>query len=287
MRMNEQNQWHTGTSLRMSRLFDETHKTGVVVAVDHAFGGVHSGLEKPAEVLEKIIAGGPDGVILTPGTARNFQSMFSGRQAPAMIISLDYVLFHPYPGAHETIEEQGLVNSVQKALRLGADAVKLLMIFGREDPGLQARNFDAVGRLVEECQGWGLPVMVEPTTWGERFKNQEKKNAKLLRDMVRIAFEFGADMVKSDYPIPAEDFSLISGSCPAPVFVLGGAQQDDKKLLKDVVTLMKQGAAGVTFGRNIWQHQNPEAMIRSLKHCVYRQDLEAALHELHLPGASK
>jgi DhnA family fructose-bisphosphate aldolase class Ia len=63
--------------------------------------------------------------------------------------------------------------------------------------------------------------------------------------------------------------------------VLGGAKKaDEEGLLRTVVTLMQKGAAGATFGRNVWQHPEPDRIIRSIKHCVHHQDIDAALAEL-------
>lgn len=277
--------WTPGTSLRLSRLFNDQSGRGVLVAMDHGFGGAHPGLENPGEALARIIAGGPEGVIITPGTARRYQSFFAGRCAPAMILSIDYVLFHPFPGSPDKVEEQGLVSSVEEALRLGADAIKVLMIFGREEPELQARNFNTVGQIADKCHQLGLPLMIEPTTWGHRFDETTCKQTKVLRDMARIAFEFGADIVKIDYPETPADFAEVIHSCPVPVMVLGGAKKaDEAGLLRDVLVITEQGAAGVTFGRNVWQHPTPDRFIRALKSVVHEQDLEAAQVQLQPEG---
>ncbi len=270
-----------GTSLRKSRLFNDQTGRSVCVAIDHGFGGAHPGMENPGETLDRIIAGQPDGVLVTPGIARNFQDRFAGQHAPAMILSIDYVLFHSYPGSKEPVEEQGMVSSVETAVKLGADAIKILMIFGREDPSMQARNFDTVGRLIDESHNWGLPVMVEPTTWGKRFDDSSRKNKLVLRDMARIAFEFGADIVKCDYPTPPEGFVDVAQSCPVPVLVLGGTKKENVvDLLQEVLVLVQKGASGVTFGRNVWQHANTPGFIKALRHVVHDQDIDSAIAEL-------
>jgi class I fructose-bisphosphate aldolase len=244
--------------------------------MDRSFGEpkglkTRQNLEKPA--------GEPDGVIIPAQAA--FQSRFAGRGAPAMILSIDYVLFHAFPSDQEAIEEQGMVSSVEEALRLGADAIKVLMIFGRRDPSMQARNFDMIGRVAEQCHSWGMPVIVEPTTWGHRFKGEQSKDVSILRDMARIAFEFGADVVKIDTCQDPASFQSIVDSCPVPILVLGGARKPDAaSLLKDVLEIMNQGAAGVTFGRNVWQHPDPERIVRALKKVVHEKDIESALQLL-------
>jgi len=280
--------WLPGTSLRLSRLFNDKYGRSVIVAMDHGFGGAHPGLENPGETIKRLLSAEPDGIIVTPGTARKFQSAFAGKLAPAMIVSIDYVLFHPFPGSKDIIEEQGVVSSVEEALRLGADAIKVLMIFGRSDPSMQARNFDMIGRFADHCHQWGMPIIIEPTTWGHKFTQDEKKNVNVLRDMARVAFEFGADIVKSDFPDDPNEFQEIVNSCPVPVTVLGGAKTSDtESLLRAVVKLTEHGAAGVTFGRNVWQHADPERFIRCLKHCVYEMDLVSALAEINDPEVIK
>lgn len=270
--------WEVGKSLRLSHLFDQKTQRSVLVAMDHSFGGAHKGFENPGETLEKVLAGNPDGVIVTPGTSRMFQSRFVGRGAPAMIVSIDYVLFHAFPGDSEGVEEQGMVCSVEEAMRLGADAIKVLMIFGRKDPSMQARNFDNIGRLAEQCHTWGLPIIVEPTTWGKRFTPEKMKDANVLRDMARIAFEYGADVVKIDVPEDPADFQKVAESCPVPLLVLGGAKKaDTASMLKDVLTVVQHGAAGVTFGRNVWQDPNPTRIIRALKKVVFEEKLDEAV----------
>jgi fructose-bisphosphate aldolase, class I len=273
--------WEVGKSLRMSRLFDQGTHRSVLVAMDHSFGGAHKGYEDPGSTIEKVLAGNPDGVIVTPGTSRMFQYRFVGRGAPAMIVSIDYVLFHGFPGDTVAVEEQGMVSTVEEAMRLGADAIKVLMIFGRKDPSMQARNFDKIGEVAEKCHTWGLPIMVEPTTWGLRFTPEKLKDVKVLRDMARIAFEFGADIVKIDAPDKPEEFQQVAESCPVPLLVLGGAKKTDTStMLQDVLTVVRNGAAGVTFGRNVWQHPEPERMVKALKKVVHQENLEDAILDL-------
>jgi DhnA family fructose-bisphosphate aldolase class Ia len=62
---------------------------------------------------------------------------------------------------------------------------------------------------------------------------------------------------------------LVRG-CPAPVLVLGGAKADSvDALLATTRDALLAGAAGVIYGRNIWQADDPAevgAAVRSLVH---------------------
>ena len=46
---------------------------------------------------------------------------------------------------------------------------------------------------------------------------------------------------------------------------------DDASLFKMVENAMKAGAAGIAIGRNVWQHQNPVAVARSLAALVHQE----------------
>jgi len=171
--------------------------------------------------------------------------------------------------------------SPEEAIRLGADMVKILLIFGREQPSVQARNFNQTAVLVEKCHGLGLPVMLEPTAWGLRFNAKTAKDAGVLRDMARVAAEFGADVVKTDYPESPTDFAQIASTCPVPLLALGGSKKpSEEKLLREILSLMQNGATGVTFGRNVLQSKSPERLVRAIRKVVHHLDLEAALEEL-------
>ena len=159
--------------------------------------------------------------------------------------------------------------------------VKICMIFGQQDTDRQFSNFSFVASTIERCHRLGLPVMVEPTTWGLRLDGKPVKDAKLLTDMVRIAYEIGADVVKSDYPIPAESMAKMTEACPVPIVLLGGGKSDsDEEMLKDVLVCIRNGAVGVTFGRNVWQHPEPVKMVRAIQKIVHEEDLDAAMQQL-------
>ena len=43
----------------------------------------------------------------------------------------------------------------------------------------------------------------------------------------------------------------------------------DADVLNMAYDVVQAGAAGITFGRNIWQSSNPAPMIRALRHIVH------------------
>jgi class I fructose-bisphosphate aldolase len=270
-----------GVSIRLSRIFNEKSGRSVVVAVDHGIAlGAIAGLESLGERIEQVVSGKPEGVLVNPGAIRRYGHLLAGRCAPAPILAVDFPMFHTYPGG-ETIDGEVPTISAEEAARLGADMVKICMIFGQEYTRRQMANFEYVARTIEKCHRVGLPVMVEPTTWGLGMEGKETKDAHLLAGMARMAFEIGADVVKSDFPSNPEEMEKIAQACPVPIVLLGGSKSPDTEtMLRDVLVCVQRGAAGVTFGRNVWQHPQPQKMIRAIQSIVHDEDLETALQIL-------
>ena len=267
-----------GISIRVSRIFNEKSGRCVVVALDHGIAlGAIAGLENLGERIEQVMRGKPDGVLLNPGAIRRYGHLLTGKAAPAAILAVDFPMFHRYPSG-EAMDGQVPTISAEEAARLGADMVKICMIFGQENTSRQIRNFEFVAKTIEKCHRVGLPVMVEPTTWGLGLEGKKTKDAHLLAGMARMAFEIGADVVKSDFPNDPYEMEKIAEACPVPIVLLGGSKSPDTEtMLRDVLVCMQRGAAGVTFGRNVWQHPEPQKMIRAIQSIVYDEDLENAL----------
>jgi class I fructose-bisphosphate aldolase len=274
----EKQLFENGVSIRTSRLFNEKTGRCVAVAMDHGVAlGAVTGLERIGERLAQVLSAKPEAVLIGPGTIRKFGYMLMGRDAPASILAIDFPLFSIYPGG-DKIDGQVPSISAEEASRLGAEMVKICMIFGQEKVGSQIQNFSNVAQTIEACHRIGLPVMVEPTTWGLRFEGKNIKDGKLLTDMARIAYEVGADIVKSDFPDNPRDMEKIAQACPVPVVLLGGGKSPNiESMLSDVLICMQNGAAGVTFGRNVWQHPDICKVVKAIQKVVHEEDLPGAL----------
>ena len=57
---------------------------------------------------------------------------------------------------------------------------------------------------------------------------------------------------------------------PVPVVIAGGPKAgSDSELLDIASAAMRAGASGVSFGRSVFQHQRPAAMVRALQAVVH------------------
>jgi DhnA family fructose-bisphosphate aldolase class Ia len=63
-----------------------------------------------------------------------------------------------------------------------------------------------------------------------------------------------------------------------PVLVRGGGKVGDREILQRTHDLLKQGASGIVYGRNIIQHAKPAAMTKALMGVVHEGlSVDAAL----------
>jgi putative autoinducer-2 (AI-2) aldolase len=96
------------------------------------------------------------------------------------------------------------------------------------------------------------------------------KDARYLALSCRIAAELGAHFVKTYY---CDDFERVTGTCPVPIVMAGGKKIPELDALKLTAKAIDGGAVGVDMGRNIFQAEDPVAMIQSVR-AVVHEDLK-------------
>src|SRR5438477_8867113 len=139
-----------GMIRRSGRLFDATSGCSVIVAMDHGMGGVPDGFRYPQQLLEAMLAAQPDGLLLNAGMARRFAHLFARRDAPALVLGIDQVI-HGGPGGTGPSETHWPQVAAEEALRLGADAVKAMLIMGRTDVDQRGVNMAYLSAAAESC----------------------------------------------------------------------------------------------------------------------------------------
>ncbi len=269
----------TGKTLRLNRLFDSRTGRSVTVAVDHGIGGVPTGLENPRAALAAVLAGEPDGMILTPGLLKSCAGLFAGRGRPSLFAAADVAPGATFPGGPGGSEEYRLMAGVEDLLRLGADGVKMLLIFGRDSAAAHADNVERVAAMARACERWGVPLMVEPVLWGRAIPDAERADPRRIQAIARIAVELGADLLKIPCPIDMDALRALVDASPVPVLILGGPKADTvRDMLAGVADSFAAGARGVAFGRNVFQHENPAGVIHALRSLAHEgAGVEAAL----------
>ena len=128
--------------------------------------------------------------------------------------------------------------------------------------------------LVNMGQEFGIPVLAV-TAVG---KELSKRDSRFLSLACRIAAEFGASFVKTYY---CEEFEKVVESCPVPIVIAGGpkleTELDAFEMAHDAIN---KGAVGVDMGRNIWQNNNPVAMLKAVRAVVHKNASPAEALEI-------
>ncbi|MGI8966160.1 MAG: class I fructose-bisphosphate aldolase, partial [Limisphaerales bacterium] len=161
----------------------------------------------------------------------------------------------------------------EQALRLDATCVVVNLFRIPEQPEVTDQCILNILKIKPECDRIGMPLMIEPLV----FQANQKAGGYMvdgdlekILPLVRQAVELGADIIKAD---PTDDVSVyhkvveISGRIP--VLVRGGGKAPDKEILERTENLIKQGASGIVYGRNIIQHSDPAEMTRALMSIVH------------------
>ena len=124
-----------------------------------------------------------------------------------------------------------------------------------------------LGMISDKCDEWNIPLIAMMYPRGETIKNQY--DPEIVARTARIGAEAGADIVKSVYTGEVNSFRKVVKSCPVPIVIAGGPKaKTDKDIVEMCFGAMEAGAKGVTFGRNIFQHRNPPAIIHALSNII-------------------
>lgn len=248
-----------GKDVRLNRLLNKKSGHLLAIALDHAIAwGVIEGIEKIQETLDTVAASEPDAITIQKGIAEKCMRKWAGRQ-PFILKCSSFSPFYP--------SYDGYTAAVEEAVRLGADAVALgVTVGGREQPEL-LKN---LAIFTEKASSYGLPVVTHIYPKGDFIPSNERYTYKHVAYAARVAAELGVDIVKTYYTGDSESYRMVIEACPAYVVVSGGPKLDN---LADVFMMtreaMDSGAAGITYGRNVWQRSDAGLVIKALKAIIH------------------
>jgi class I fructose-bisphosphate aldolase len=265
-----------GLQNRMDRLFNR-HGDGraICVAADHGYmSDVTPNVVKLQATVEAVIAGGVDGILLSPGQALRLAHLFKGRQGPALIVRADWMNM-PRLGTSNVsnaVPQRLLVNekviTAEQALFLGATAITVYLFLGYSDK-VEAAGIDKCARFVNECRKVGLPCIIEPLAYGGHVTGANIVDVLTLG--ARIAVELGADALKIPYTGDVESFRRLIKVSGVPTLVLGGARSDNERdALELYAEAQEAGASGCLMGRNVTKSPQPKALIEQLCNIGHR-----------------
>ena len=259
---------------RMNRMF--TDGGCLDVAIDHGVCNEPDflvGLENMAAVVDTLIAAGPDAIQMAYGQADLLQSRRE-KDKPALVMRID--MGNPYNDrSHRVMWSvlQNHENPIIAALEMDAACVVVNLFMLPDEPDLFRQCVENISKVRAACHTYGMPLMIEPLVMlpnEVRGGYQVDGDAEKIVTLVRLASEMGADIIKADPTENPEDFHRVVEAARVPVLVRGGGKADLRSVLAKSAALMAQGAKGMVYGRNVYQHENPKAVVAALMGMIHR-----------------
>jgi fructose-bisphosphate aldolase/2-amino-3,7-dideoxy-D-threo-hept-6-ulosonate synthase len=229
--------------------------------------GPVQGIENMQRIVDQLLKGGVDAVIVHKGIAKRLETGNAG-----LIVQLSGSS-NLCPNPNNKVQ----VCSVLEAVRFGADGVAVHVNVGAQD---EDRMLMKLGKVAEECEFYGMPLVAMMYPRGPKIPDEHSPDA--VAHAARLGAEIGADIIKTNYTGDVASFKTVVEGCPAPILIAGGPKA---KTVKDVLRMtwesMSAGAAGLSIGRNVFQHENPTLMVKALHTIVHEgASVESALKVL-------
>jgi putative autoinducer-2 (AI-2) aldolase len=240
-----------GIKNRLSNIFSPRSGRTLMLAIDHGyFQGPTTGLERVDVNIVPLLPY-TDTLMLTRGMLRSTIPPTYNRGVVLRASGGPSIL--------KELSNEELAMGIEDAIRLNAAALAVQVFIGGE---FETRSIHNMTRLVDMGNRYGIATLAV-TAVGKELN----RDAKYLRLACRICAELGATYVKTYY-VP-EGFDTVTASCPVPIVMAGGKKLPELDALKMAYNAVQQGASGVDMGRNIFQADNPIAMIQAVRKVVH------------------
>lgn len=251
----------TGKNIRLERIVNRMTGKTVIVPMDHGVTvGPIPGLIDMKKAVDNAVNGGANAIIVHKGIVKAGHRQ-SGKDIGLIVHLSASTTLSPNPTG------KVLVCTVEEAIQLGADGVSIHINLGAPTDDEMLDHFGEVSR---KCMHWGMPLLAMMYTRGEKIKNEY--DVKYVKHAARVGAELGADIVKVNYTGSAQTFEEVTQGCPRPVVIAGGEKlESDADILTMVENAMKAGGAGVSIGRNAFQHSDPSRMVAAICRIVHEK----------------
>ncbi|NYT20875.1 MAG: 3-hydroxy-5-phosphonooxypentane-2,4-dione thiolase [Methanomicrobiales archaeon] len=264
-----------GIQSRMNRIINPIDNRVVMLAVDHPyFQGPTTGLRNMSATIKTLL---PycDCLMTTRGAVRANIAVEDLGSKPIMlrVTGGNSVLF-------EELSDEKLTVTIKEAIRMDAAGVAVSVYIGSAN---QHQTILNLTDMINQADEYGIPVLAV-TAVGKNMA----RDLRYLALASRICQDAGARIIKTYY---CDEFSrLVDAVAPTPVVVAGGKYSRPPDAIQMAYNAVQAGAAGVDFGRNIFQDDNPVGMIKAIGAIVHgNHEVKEALdiYTACLPGARK
>ena len=228
--------------------------------MDHGITlGAVKGLADIESTIDAVTRGGADAVLTQKGIAPR---VHGNKNGSGYVVHLN---------ASTTMgpdsNDKRRTGTVGDALRAGADAVSFHINVGSDhEPG----QIEELSEITREAKRFGVPVLAMTYARGANLDGADPEHdAEYVAHAVRLGEEVGADLVKTSYTGDPDSFEQVVDATRLPVVIAGGSRGTDRQTLSMVRGAMDAGAAGVSMGRSVFQHDDPEAIARAVAAVVH------------------
>jgi putative autoinducer-2 (AI-2) aldolase len=251
-----------GMQNRLARIFNPASGRTVMLAFDHGyFQGPTTGLERMDLSIVPLIPHA-DVLMCTRGALRQ---VIPPSATNALVLRCS--------GGQSILTElsrETIAVDIEDAIRLNAAAITTQIYIGAEYEHQSIKNLI---QLIDTGNRVGIPTMAVTGVGADM-----KRDARYFGLATRIAAELGAHYVKSYFV--EEGFERVCAGCPVPIVIAGGKKLPELDALTMAYKAIGQGAAGVDMGRNIFQSDDPVAMIQAVGAVVHRNETPQKAFEL-------
>ncbi len=252
-----------GKKIRLERIFNRNTGRTVIAPMDHGVSsGPIKGIINIDDTVEEISQGGADAILMHKGIVQRGHRGY-GKDIGLIVHLSASTSLAPDPNNKVT------VTSVEKAIQLGADAVSVHVNLGS---ATESEMLQELGEIAETCDYWGIPLLAMMYPRGQKVENE--LDVEFVKHAARVGSELGVDIVKTNYTGDPDSFKEVVEGALVPVVIAGGPKvETDEELLTMVKDSLSVGGAGVAFGRNLFQAENPGKITRAISEVVHN-DLE-------------
>ncbi|MDH3975257.1 MAG: 3-hydroxy-5-phosphonooxypentane-2,4-dione thiolase [Deltaproteobacteria bacterium] len=263
----------SGLKNRMAQMFNPQSGRTVLLAVDHGyFQGAPAGLINLRETLNPLL---PYCDAVSPTIGGLKTSMDPTCRTPVILRATGGNSMR----RSDELDDEIVTVSAEEMVRMNAIGFTVSCYIGLPH---QSQTIESLTALTEEAHRYGLvsigitavgadPVLTrfvkgEREDGGELTEEDKKEALRYLKHACRVVSENGADIVKTYY---CDGFEEVVEACLSPIVIAGGTKRPTREALEFTYNAIKAGAVGVDMGRNIFQNENPVAMIRAVRSVVH------------------
>ena len=255
-----------GMKNRMSRIINPETGGCLMLAVDHGyFQGPTTGLRDLSAAVNPLL---PycDALMITRGALRAFIAPEMNKPIVLRVSGGPTVL--------NELSNEVITTTIEDAIRMNAAAITCSVYIGSE---YETQCVENLAQLINEGEMYGIPVLA--VTAVGRDMNRD---ARFLGLASRVCVEIGTHIVKTYY---CDNFEEVVQACGStPVVMAGGKKIPEKDALQMAFNALAAGAVGVDMGRNIFQSENPVAMIQAVRALVHDKVSVDEAYEIYQEG---